>query len=64
MPPAQCSPYVLLQCLAQAAGCIRQHIKACSDHFEVVVAEQLQDKGNKLWHLLQEDLGLCRSKAC
>jgi hypothetical protein len=29
-----------------------------------VVAEQLQDKGNKLWHLPQENLGLCRPKAC
>lgn len=50
--------------MPQAACCITQHAQPCYDHFEVVVSQQLQDKANKLWQLLQQDLGLGRAKIC
>jgi hypothetical protein len=55
---------VLLQGLAQAACCVCQNIEACDDDLEVVVAQQLQDKGNKLGQLLSQDCGLIISQVC
>lgn len=54
----------MLQGLAEGPGSVGQHAQPCSDHFEVVVTQQLQREGHKLGQLLLQDVGLCRPQAC